>query len=109
MTASPDDLEHDVYQVAVIVQDNGQPSHSAITAVTVNFPKILTPLVGAQMAESDDILPMVLGAVAAVLLIILIILIVYICKRYVVFCICFVVVVFVRDTIFYRRANDNRQ
>ncbi|GFR92740.1 protocadherin gamma-B1 [Elysia marginata] len=81
VTASKDDLELEVYQVAVLVQDNGQPTHSAATAVTVNFPKFEAPVATAQMAESDSLLPLILGAVAAVLLVIVVILTVYICKR----------------------------
>ncbi|KAK3734091.1 hypothetical protein RRG08_000007 [Elysia crispata] len=81
VAASEDDLTLDVYQVAVIVQDNGEPSLSTATVVTINFPKLETPVVAAQMTETDSLLPMILGAVAAVLLIVVIILIVYICKR----------------------------
>ncbi|RUS85285.1 hypothetical protein EGW08_006932, partial [Elysia chlorotica] len=81
VTGSEDDLTQDVYQVAVIVQDDGVPRYSTAAAVTVNFPKLEAPVVAAQMEKSDSILPLILGAVAAVLLIVIIILIVYICKR----------------------------
>ncbi|GFO35875.1 protocadherin fat 4-like [Plakobranchus ocellatus] len=81
VSGKSEDLEQSEYQVAVLVSDNGQPSHSTAAVVKVSFPKQSPPLVGAQMAESDSLWPMILGAVAAVLLVIVIILAVYICRR----------------------------
>ncbi|XP_069104399.1 protocadherin-15-like [Argopecten irradians] len=85
ITASPEELLDRRYLLVVNVSDDGIPPRSTVALVTVNFP----PLDGVGVVDNqnemtdrgNDLLAIIMGAVAAVLFVIIVILIVYIIRR----------------------------
>ncbi|XP_060082557.1 protocadherin-15-like [Ylistrum balloti] len=84
ITSSPEDLVEDSYLLVVRVSDDGVPPRSTVALVTVNFRSLGEGVVETQGKMADggnDLLAIIMGAIAAVLFVIIIILIVYIIRR----------------------------
>ena len=76
----PGELIQQIYPVTAVVSSAGSPSYETAVVVTVNFPAPAQAS-ASTMAATDSLVPIVLGAAAAVLLILVVILSVYICRR----------------------------
>ncbi|OWF47885.1 protocadherin-15-like [Mizuhopecten yessoensis] len=81
ITASPEELLENSYRLVVSVSDDGIPPRSTVALVTVKFPPLGVGVTQPQGEMADDLLAIIMGAVAAVLFVIIVILIVYIIRR----------------------------
>lgn len=94
ITASEKELPEQMYSLLVIASDNVDPPRHSSGLLTVKFPPAgmvkTTPKVYAAglQAEEDNLLTIIIGAVAGALAVVIIILIVYIVWRYVVYTNC---------------------
>ncbi|XP_012943771.1 cadherin EGF LAG seven-pass G-type receptor 2 [Aplysia californica] len=78
--AEEDQLSLQSYPITVVVSDGGVPSYDTPVIVTVNFPPP-ERVAAASMADTDNILPIVLGVLAAFFFIIIVIMLVYLLRR----------------------------
>ncbi|XP_041355036.1 cadherin EGF LAG seven-pass G-type receptor 2-like isoform X2 [Gigantopelta aegis] len=76
-----DNIDEDVYVLAVTVTDNGNPPRQSVATVTVRFPPLPRPAPVAMAGGGSDILAIAFGVIAAILLITVTILVIYIIRR----------------------------
>ncbi|XP_052784037.1 cadherin EGF LAG seven-pass G-type receptor 2-like isoform X2 [Mya arenaria] len=96
VTGSPEDLREDRYPLLIAVTDDGTPPRESTVFLEVAFPPLnpgtptttpsgpnkATLAVASLTAPEDNMLVIILGAVAGLLLVVIVILLVYICWRH---------------------------
>ena len=82
IVAPPEDLLEDTYGLLITALDDGYPPRQSSGLLTVKFPPSgvvrTTQTAAVRTKEEDDMLPIILGAVAGVLLVVILIMAVYI-------------------------------